>query len=66
MRISSAEYRDFARQYLRWAAHTTREDHKNIMLQMAKHWLQVAEDIEDSAGQRKLPKVSSPKSYHHN
>ena len=60
---SPAEYRDFARQCLRWAAKTTREDHKNMMLQMANHWLQVAQAIEGRADHSELPKVSSPKSF---
>jgi hypothetical protein len=34
--LSRKEYRDFAR----WAARAKREEHKNIMLQMADHWMQ--------------------------
>jgi hypothetical protein len=57
---SPAEYRDFARQCLQWAARATREDHKNMMLQMANHWLQVAQDIEGAADRRAIPNTPVP------
>jgi len=40
--LSPKEYRDFAAQCLRWAARAKREEHKNMMLQMADHWMQTA------------------------
>src|SRR5262249_4801561 len=40
--LSPKEYRDFAAQCLRWASRAKREEHKNIMLQMADHWVQTA------------------------
>ena len=60
---SPAEYRYFAEQCLRWAARTTREDHKNMMLQMANHWLQAAQDVEDSADQNRLVKATRQKAH---
>jgi hypothetical protein len=44
--LSPKEYRDFAAQCLRWAARAKREEHKNIMLQMADHWMQTAQKLE--------------------
>src|SRR5215471_21168210 len=44
--LSSKEYRDFAAQCLRWAARAKREEHKNMMLQMADHWMQTAQTME--------------------
>ena len=41
--LSPKEYRDFAAQCLRWASRAKREEHKNIMLQMADHWMQTAQ-----------------------
>src|SRR5215467_15613068 len=41
--LSPKEYRDFAAQCLRWAFRAKREEHKNIMLQMADHWMQTAQ-----------------------
>ena len=45
---SPKEYRDFAAKCFRWAARAKREEHKNMMLQMASHWLQTAEEMECS------------------
>jgi len=44
--VSPQQYRDFAEQCLRWAASAKREEHKNTMLQMAKHWIQRADELE--------------------
>jgi hypothetical protein len=44
--LSPKEYRDFAAQCLRWAARAKREEHKNMMLQMADHWMQTAQTLE--------------------
>ena len=44
--LSLKEYRDFAAQCLRWAARAKSEEHKNIMLQMADHWMQTAQKLE--------------------
>jgi hypothetical protein len=40
--VSPKQYRDF----VRWAASAKREEHKNTMLQMAKHWIQRADELE--------------------
>jgi len=44
--LSPKEYRDFAAQCLRWAFRAKREEHKNMMLQMADHWMQRAQTME--------------------
>jgi len=44
--LSPKEYRDFAAQCLRWAARAKSEEHKNIMVQMADHWIQTAQKLE--------------------
>jgi hypothetical protein len=44
--LSAKEYRDFAAQCLRWAFRAKREEHKNMMLQMADHWMQTAQKLE--------------------
>jgi hypothetical protein len=44
--LSPKQYRDFASQCLRWAGHAKREEHKNMMLQMADHWNQKAQELE--------------------
>jgi hypothetical protein len=44
--LSPREYRDFAAQCFRWAARAKREEHKNMMLQMADHWMQTAQKLE--------------------
>jgi hypothetical protein len=45
---SPKEYRDFAAQCLRWAARAKSEQHKNVMFQMADHWMQIAQELERS------------------
>jgi len=43
---SAKEYRAFAAQCSRWAARAKREEHRTIMLQMANHWMQTAQELE--------------------
>jgi len=40
---------------LRWAARAKREEHKNIMLQMAYHWMQTAQKMERADTYRRVP-----------
>jgi hypothetical protein len=44
--VSPKQYRDFAAQCLRWAARANNGEHKNMMLQMASHWMQRARELE--------------------
>jgi hypothetical protein len=44
--VSPKQYRDFAAQCLRWAARAKHEEHKNMMLEMANHWMQRAQELE--------------------
>jgi beta-xylosidase len=53
--MSPKQYRDFAAQCLRWAAHARHEEHKSIMLQMADHWMQTAEELERAGTSRSAP-----------
>src|SRR5215475_1664118 len=53
--LSSKEYRDFAAQCLRWAARAKCEEHKNMMLQMADHWMQTAQKLERADTYRCVP-----------
>ena len=53
---SPKEYRNFAAQCLRWAAHAKQEEHKNMMLQMADHWMRTAQQLE----QESVPSKSGP------
>src|SRR5262249_45924943 len=53
--LSPKEYRDFAAQCLRWAARAKREEHKNVMLQMADHWMQTAQKLERTDTYRYVP-----------
>ena len=62
--LSPKEYRDFAAQCLRWAARAKREEHKNMMLQMAHRWMQTAQKLERADTYRCVPSgarlVSTP------
>jgi hypothetical protein len=53
--LSPKEYRDFAAQCLRWAARAKREEHQNVMLQMADHWMQTAQKLERANTYRCVP-----------
>ena len=53
--LSPKEYRDFAAQCLRWAARAKRQEHKNMMLQMADHWMQTAQKLERADTYRSAP-----------
>ena len=53
--LSPKEYRDFAAQCLRWAARAKREEHQNMMLQMADHWMQTAQKLERANTYRCVP-----------
>jgi len=53
--LSPKEYRDFAAQCLRWAARAKREEHKNMLLQMADHWMQTAQKLERADTYRYVP-----------
>ena len=44
--VSPREYRAFAAQCSRWAARARREEHRTMMLRMANHWMQTAQELE--------------------
>jgi hypothetical protein len=58
--MSPKQYRDFAEQCLRWAAHTKHEEHKSMMLQMADHWMRTAQELELTGTVRSAPRLTSP------
>jgi hypothetical protein len=58
--LSSKEYRDFAAQCLRWAARAKREEHRSMMLQMADHWIQTAQELERIGTPRCAPSKARP------
>jgi len=53
--LSPKEYRDFSAQCLRWAVRAKREEHKNMMLQMADHWMHTAQKLERADTYRCVP-----------
>ena len=55
--MSPKQYRDFAAQCLRWAAHTKHEEHKSMMLQMADHWMRTAQELELAGTVRSAPRL---------
>jgi hypothetical protein len=56
--VSPKQYRDFAAQCLRWAARAKHEEHKNMMLEMANHWMQKAQELERTG--RRDPSTPPP------
>jgi hypothetical protein len=50
--MSPRQYRDFAAQCRRWAANARHEEHKSMMLRMADHWIQTAQELERTGTSR--------------
>jgi hypothetical protein len=50
MPSSPKEYREFAQECLRWASETGSESHRQVLLEMAKTWMQAALEIERNLG----------------
>ena len=46
MAASSKEFREFAQECLRWAGATKSEPHRQVLLEMARTWLQAAVEVE--------------------
>jgi hypothetical protein len=47
---SAEEFREFAQECLRWAGETRSERHRQVLLEMARTWIQAALEVEGSAG----------------
>ena len=50
MAASPKEYREFAQDCLRWGAETKSDRHRQILLEMAKTWMQAALELESDLG----------------
>jgi hypothetical protein len=48
MAASPKEFREFAHDCLRWADETKSERHRQVLLDMAKTWMQAASQLERS------------------
>ena len=46
MAASSQEFREFAQECLRWAGETKSERHRQVLLEMARTWLEAAVEVE--------------------
>jgi hypothetical protein len=46
MPASPAEFREFAQECLRWAGETKSQRHRQVLLEMARTWLQAAVEVE--------------------
>jgi hypothetical protein len=46
MPSSPAEFREFAQECLRWAGESKSERHRQVLLEMARTWLQAAVEVE--------------------
>jgi hypothetical protein len=47
MAASPKEFREFAQECMRWAGETKSQRHRQVLLEMARTWLQAALEIED-------------------
>ena len=50
MAASPNEFREFAQECLRWAGDTKSQRHRQVLLEMARTWLQAALELESSLG----------------
>jgi hypothetical protein len=50
MPASPKEFREFAQECLRWATETKSERHRQVLLEMAKTWMQGALEVEHNLG----------------
>jgi len=50
MPSSAEEFREFAHECLRWAGETKSERHRQVLLEMARTWIQAALEIERALG----------------
>jgi len=50
MATSPEEFRDFAQECLRWAGETKSERHRQVLLEMARTWIQAAVEVERGSG----------------
>ena len=48
MSSSPKEYREFGQECLRWADETRSERHRQVLLEIAKTWMQAALEVERS------------------
>jgi hypothetical protein len=61
MAASPKEFREFAQECLRWAGDTKSERHRQVLLEMARTWIQAALELEASPIGAATP-LPSPKS----
>jgi hypothetical protein len=50
MAASRKDLREFAQECLRWAGDTKSERHRQVLLEMARTWIQAAVELESSLG----------------
>ena len=50
MPASAKELREFAQECLRWAGETKSERHRQVLLEMARTWIQAAVEVERNLG----------------
>ena len=48
MAASPKDFREFAQECLRWAGETRSDRHRQVLLEMARTWLQTALELEGS------------------
>ena len=49
MAATPQEFRDFAQECLRWAGETKSDRHRQVLLEMARTWIQAAVELESGA-----------------
>jgi hypothetical protein len=50
MAASPEEFREFAQECLRWAGETKSDRHRQVLLEMARTWIQAALEVEGGLG----------------
>jgi len=59
MAASPTDFREFAQECLRWAGDTKSDRHRQVLLEMARTWIQAAVELERSLIDEATPLRSS-------
>jgi len=59
MAASPKDFREFAQECLRWAGETKSDRHRQVLLEMARTWVQAALELERSVIGAATPLLSS-------
>jgi hypothetical protein len=60
--MSSKQYREFARECLRWAEESTSDEDRRHFIDMAKAWVHAAAELRELSHEHEAPEAPVPRS----